>query len=404
MAQFEYQVRTGSGKRLKGKMNASDKAAAMEELRKRGLKVFSLVEKNNTVLSKEIYIGNPVKSIHFIIYCRQFATLMRAGITIVDATTILAGQTESKALKSALIQVSSSLLKGIPFSQAVQEHRKIFPSLFVSMVRAGEETGDLEGTLDRLAMFFEKQHSTREKVKSALTYPATVAVLAIVSTVYLLWAIVPQFITMFDSFDAELPAITIAVLALSNSIQHYWYFWGLAILILIAAFFVAKRTEQGAYWIDYMKLKVPVFGKLNQKSSIAQFTRTFSSLYASAVPVLQSLTIVEDVAGNRVIGQVIRSAGDALRQGRSLSGPLEKSWVFPPLVTQMIAIGEETGALGDMLAKVADFYEMDVDNTVDRLKSLLEPILITFLAAVVGVIMAAIMLPMFSLYGSVSGG
>ncbi|CAM3339059.1 MULTISPECIES: type II secretion system F family protein [Saccharibacillus] len=401
MAQFEYQVRTGSGKRLKGKMNASDKAAAMEELRKRGLKVFSLVEKNNTVLSKEIYIGNPVKSIHFIIYCRQFATLMRAGITIVDATTILAGQTESKALKSALIQVSSSLLKGIPFSQAVQEHRKIFPSLFVSMVRAGEETGDLEGTLDRLAMFFEKQHSTREKVKSALTYPATVAVLAIVSTVYLLWAIVPQFITMFDSFDAELPAITIAVLALSNSIQHYWYLWGLAILILIAAFFVAKRTEQGAYWIDYMKLKVPVFGKLNQKSSIAQFTRTFSSLYASAVPVLQSLTIVEDVAGNRVIGQVIRSAGDSLRQGRSLSGPLEKSWVFPPLVTQMIAIGEETGALGDMLAKVADFYEMDVDNTVDRLKSLLEPILITFLAAVVGVIMAAIMLPMFSLYSSI---
>ncbi|QDH20817.1 type II secretion system F family protein [Saccharibacillus brassicae] len=400
MAQFEYQVRTGSGKRLKGKMNASDKAAAMEELRKRGLKVFSLVEKNNTVLSKEIYIGNPVKSIHFIIYCRQFATLMRAGITIVDATTILAGQTESKALKSALIQVSSSLLKGIPFSQAVQEHRKIFPSLFVSMVRAGEETGDLEGTLDRLAMFFEKQHSTREKVKSALTYPATVAVLAIVSTVYLLWAIVPQFITMFDSFDAELPAITIAVLALSNSIQHYWYLWGLAILILIAAFFVAKRTEQGAYWIDYMKLKVPVFGKLNQKSSIAQFTRTFSSLYASAVPVLQSLTIVEDVAGNRVIGQVIRSAGDSLRQGRSLSGPLEKSWVFPPLVTQMIAIGEETGALGDMLAKVADFYEMDVDNTVDRLKSLLEPLLIVFLAAVVGTIMAAIMLPMFTLYSS----
>lgn len=400
MAQFEYQVRTGSGKRLKGKMNASDKSAAMEELRKRGLKVFSLVEKNNTVLSKEIYIGNPVKPIHFIIYCRQFATLVRAGITIVDATNILAGQTESKALKGALIQVSSSLLKGIPFSQAVQEHRRIFPSLFVSMVRAGEETGDLEGTLERLAVFFEKQHSTREKVKSALTYPATVAILAIVATVYLLWAIVPQFITMFDSFDAELPAITIAVLALSNSIQHYWYLWGLAILILIAAFFIAKRTERGAYWIDYMKLKVPVFGKLNQKSSIAQFTRTFSSLYASAVPILQSLTIVEDVAGNRVIGQVIRNAGDSLRQGRSLAAPLEKSWVFPPLVTQMIAIGEETGALGDMLGKVADFYEMDVDNTVDRLKSLLEPLLIVFLAAVVGTIMAAIMLPMFTLYSS----
>ncbi|OWR27558.1 type II secretion system protein F [Saccharibacillus sp. O23] len=402
MAQFEYQVRTGSGKQLKGKLNASDKAAAMEELRKRGLKVFSLVEKNNTALSKEIYIGNPVKSIHFIIYCRQFATLIRAGITIVDATTILAGQTESKALKNALVQVASSLLKGIPFSQAVQEHKRIFPSLFVSMVRAGEETGDLEGTLDRLAVFFEKQHSTREKVKSALTYPATVAILAIVSTVYLLWAIVPQFITMFDSFNAKLPTITVVVLALSRSIQHGWYFWGLGLLILVVGFFMAKRTEQGAYWIDYAKLKVPVFGKLNQKSSIAQFTRTFSSLYASAVPVLQSLTIVEDVAGNKVIAKVIRNAGDSLRQGRTLAEPLQKSWVFPPLVTQMVSIGEETGALGDMLGKVADFYEMDVDNTVDRLKSLLEPILITFLAAVVGVIMAAIMLPMFSLYSSIS--
>lgn len=400
MQQFEYQVKTSGGKQLRGKLSAVDKASAMEELRKRGLTVFSLVETKQTILSMDIYIGNPVKPIHFIIYCRQFATLIRAGVSIVDATRILAEQTDSKPLRKALIDVNSSLLRGISFSQSVQDHKKIFPPLFVSMIRAGEESGDLEGTLDRLALYYEKQHSTTEKIKSALTYPVTVGVMAVAAVVYLLWAIVPQFVSMFESMNAELPAITKIVLALSESIQGQWYIWLLAVLVIVVAYQVFKRTERGAYWLDYAKLKLPVFGKLNQKGSIAQFTRTFASLYASSVPVLQSLSIVEEVAGNKVVGQYIRSAGDSLRQGKPLSEPLKKAWVFPPLVTQMIAIGEETGALDQMLSKVADFYEMDVENTVDRLKSLLEPLLIAFLAGVVGVIVAAIMLPMFSMYGN----
>ncbi|MEK4325890.1 type II secretion system F family protein [Paenibacillus sp. FSL R7-0312] len=401
MPQFEYQVKTHAGKQLKGKLTATDKAIAMEELRKRGLTVFSLVERKTTILSMEIYIGNPVKTIHFIIYCRQFATLMRAGVSIVDATRILAEQTESKPLRKALLEVNSSLLRGTAFSQAIQDHKKIFPPLFVSMIRAGEETGDLEGTLERLAVYFEKQHTTTEKIKSALTYPITVGVMAIAAVVYLLWAIVPQFVSMFESMNAELPAITKMVLALSKSIQGQWYIWLLVIILLITAYQFAKRTDRGAYALDYAKLKIPVFGKLNQKGSIAQFTRTFSSLYASSVPILQSLAIVEEVAGNRVIGGYIRKASDSLRQGKPLSEPLKKAWVFPPLVTQMIAIGEETGALDQMLSKVADFYEMDVENTVDRLKSLLEPLLIAFLAGVVGIIVASIMLPMFSIYSNI---
>lgn len=378
MPQFEYQVKTHAGKQLKGKLTATDKSIAMEELRKRGLTVFSLVERKTTILSMEIYIGNPVKTIHFIIYCRQFATLMRAGVSIVDATRILAEQTESKPLRKALTDVNSGLLRGTAFSQAIQDHKKIFPPLFVSMIRAGEETGDLEGTLERLAVYFEKQHTTTEKIKSALTYPITVGIMAIAAVVYLLWAIVPQFVSMFESMNAELPAITKMVLALSTSIQGQWYIWLLAIVLLITVYQVVKRTERGAYALDYAKLKIPVFGKLNQKGSIAQFTRTFSSLYASSVPILQSLSIVEEVAGNKVIGAYIRKASDSLLQGKPLSDPLKKAWVFPPLVTQMIAIGEETGALDQMLAKVADFYEMDVENTVDRLKSLLEPLLIAF--------------------------
>lgn len=400
MALFEYQVKTPAGRPIKGKLTATDKPAAMDELRKRGLTVFSLVERKTSLLQIDIYIGNPVKTIHFIIYCRQFATLMRAGVSIVDATRILAEQTDSKPLRKALQEVGSSLLRGISFSQAVQEHKRIFPPLFVSMIRAGEESGNMEGTLERLAVFFEKQHTTTEKIKSALTYPITVGVMAIGAVIYLLWAIVPQFVTMFESMNAELPAITKMVLALSKSIQGQWYYWILGVLLLVVAYQITKRTEKGAYALDYAKLKVPVFGKLNQKGSIAQFTRTFSSLYASSVPILQSLAIVEEVAGNKVVGRYIRSASDSLRQGKPLSEPLKKAWVFPPLVTQMIAIGEETGALDTMLSKVADFYEMDVENTVDRLKSLLEPLLIAFLAGIVGVIVAAIMLPMFSLYGN----
>ncbi|CAM3478641.1 type II secretion system F family protein [Paenibacillus lupini] len=401
MPQFAYHVKTSGGKQLQGKLSSMDKSSAVEELRKRGLIVMSVQEIRKSVLSTEIYIGNPVKSIHFIIFCRQFSTLIRAGVTIVEATNILAEQTESKPLKKALVEVSSALLRGIPLSQAVQEHKRIFPPLFVSMIRAGEETGDLEGTLDRLALFFEKAHTTKEKIKSAMTYPIVVGFMSIAAVIYLLQGVVPQFVTMFESFDTELPAITKIVLALSKSLSHQWYFWIIGLVVLLLAYQIYKRTEQGSYVLDYAKLKMPVFGKLAQKGAIAQMSRTLSSLYASSVPVLQSLTIVEEVVGNKVIGGYIRKSGESLRQGNSLSEPFKKAWVFPPLVTQMIAVGEETGSLDQMLAKIADFYEMDVDNTVDRLKSLIEPLLIVFLAGIVGLIVMAIILPMFTLYSSV---
>ncbi|ASS67701.1 MULTISPECIES: type II secretion system F family protein [unclassified Paenibacillus] len=399
MAQFQYHVKSGSGKQLKGMLTAMDKPSAMEELRRRGLIVLSLDEHRNTVFNMDIYIGNPVKTAHFIVYCRQFATLIRAGVTIVDATEILAQQTESKALRKALQDVHSALLRGTSFSQAAQDHKRIFPVMFTSMIRAGEESGDLEGTLERLATFFEKGHVTREKIKSALTYPVIVGILAIAAVVYLLKAIVPQFVAMFESMNAELPAITKIVMAMSKSVENQWYVWILAAIAVVGGIYGVSRTDRGGYGLDYLKLKMPVFGKLQQKGAIAQVSRTLSSLYASSVPMLQSLHIVEEAVGNRVIAGYLRKSADSLRRGNPLSEPLKKAWVFPPLVTQMIAIGEETGALDQMLAKVADFYEMDVDNTVDRLKSLIEPLLIVFLAGVVGLIVAAIMLPMFSLYG-----
>lgn len=401
MPQYSYHVKSIGGKQLKGKLSSMDRTSAVEELRKRGLTVLSVEEIRKSALTTEIYIGNPVKSIDFIIYCRQFSTLINAGVTMVEATTILSQQTESKPLKKALAEVSSALLRGVSFSQAVTEHKKIFPPLFISMIRAGEETGDIVGTLDRLALFFEKAHTTKEKIKSAMTYPSVVGIMAIGAVIYLLQGVVPQFVTMFASFDTELPAITKLVLSLSKSMSNQWYIWILSVMLFIIAFLLYRRTEKGRYAIDYAKLKMPVFGKLAQKGAIAQMSRTLSSLFASSVPVLQSLTIVEEVVGNKVIGQYIRKSGESLRQGNSLSEPFKKAWVFPPLVTQMIAVGEETGSLDQMLSKIADFYEMDVDNTVDRLKSLIEPLMIVFLAGIVGFIVMAIILPMFTLYSSV---
>ncbi|MFC5453085.1 type II secretion system F family protein [Paenibacillus aestuarii] len=401
MPEYIYLVRAPRGKQQKGKITASDKSIAVQELRSKGYIVLSVKEEQFKALKMDIYIGNPVKAIHFIVYCRQFATLIRAGVNIVEATNILAAQTESKPLRKALIQVAASLAKGVSLSQSIIEHKKIFPSVFVNMIRAGEETGDLDGTLDRMAKFYEKEHVTREKIKSALTYPVVVGLMAMAAVVYLLKSVVPQFVSMFESMHAELPLVTKFVLALSKSVQNQWYAWVFAIIAIILIYQVAKRTPQGAYAIDYAVLKAPVFGKLRQKGAIAQLTRTLSSLYASSVPVLQSLSIVEETVNNRVIGSYIRKSADSLRQGNPLSEPLKKAWVFPPLVTQMIAIGEETGSLDLMLEKVADFYEMDVENTVDRLKSLIEPLLLVFLAGVVGTIVAAIMVPMFTIYSNI---
>ncbi|RTE01420.1 type II secretion system F family protein [Paenibacillus whitsoniae] len=400
MSDFIYEVRGSGGKQLRGKISAADKPTAVQELRKKGYVVLSVKEEQFRALKKDIYIGNPVKTIHFIVYCRQFATLIRAGVNIVEATRILAAQTESKALRVALTDVASSISKGVSFSQSIAEHRRIFPPMFINMVRAGEETGDLEGTLERLAKFFEKEHVTKEKIKSAMTYPATVGGLSIVAVVYLLKSVVPQFVSTFESLHAELPWITRFVLGVSNSIQHQWVTWLIVVAAVVLVYQVAQRNEKGAYAIDYMKLKIPIFGKLKLKGSVALMTRTLSSLYSSAVPVLQSLAIVEEVVNNKVIGSFIRKSADSLRQGNPLSEPLKHAWVFPPLVTQMIAIGEETGALDQMLEKIADFYEMDVENTVDRLKSLLEPLLLVVLSGLVGGIVAAIMLPMFSMYGN----
>ena len=397
MPRYKYSGRDRKGKKS-GIVTAVSKREAMLQLKESGIRVQDVQEVPETFLTKEITIGNPVKLQDFVIYLRQFATLLKAGITVVESTAILAKQTESKALKRALIAVEQDLREGLPLSEAASRHKKIFSGMFVNMIKAGEAGGNMDETLERLAVHFEKQHYTKQKIISALAYPITVGIIAIAVVIFLLVYVVPTFVEMFKDFGGELPAITQFVLSSSEFMQQYWWF---VIILFLASFMsivLIRNNKASKYYLDYFLLRMPIFGKILQKAAIARMTRTLSSLFSSSVPILQALSIVESIVENEVMAKVIAKSRDSLEQGKSLTEPMKKHWVFPPLVSQMIAIGEESGSLDAMLGKVADFYEKEVESATDRLKSLIEPLMIVFLASIVGTIVTSIMVPMFEIF------
>ncbi|MDQ0232816.1 type II secretion system F family protein [Metabacillus malikii] len=400
MARFKYEGRTSTGKTA-GKITSTSKREAMVKLKEKGIRIIHIEEIPETLFTKDIAIGNPVKLKDFVIYLRQFATLLKAGITVVDATNILAHQTSSKPLSRALLDVSEELRSGNPLSKAAAKHKRIFPAMYINMVRAGEATGNLDDTLDRLALHFEKQHKTRQKIVSALSYPAVVGVIAIAVVIFLLVAIVPTFVDMFEDFGAELPLITRFVLGSSEWMQSYWWLIVLLFALLTTIYFFLRSKKETKYYLDYASLRFPVFGGMLQKAALARMTRTLSSLFSSSVPILNAIDIVSDVVENEVISRVLRKSRQSLEKGVSLTEPMKGHWVFPPLIIQMIAIGEETGALDEMLGKVADFYEDEVEQTTDRLKSLIEPLMIVVLAGIVGIIVTSIMVPMFEIFNQV---
>ncbi|WP_066063790.1 type II secretion system F family protein [Neobacillus soli] len=401
MARFKYSGRDRKGKR-QGTVNAGSRREAMVKLKDDGIRVIEMAEVPETLMTMDISLGNPVKMQHFVIYLRQFATLLKAGVTVVEATAILAVQTESKGLKKALLDTEQELREGNPFSEAVSKHKKIFSPMFINMVKAGEVSGNMDETLESLAEDFEKQHYTKQKIVSALTYPAVIGILAIGAVIFLLVSVVPTFVTMFADMGAELPAITKFVLASSKFMQSFWWLIGLIIVLIIVFFIYIKKNQNTKYYLDYALLRMPIFGNMMQKAALARMMRTLSTLFSSSVPILQAMSIVEKVVENEVISRVIRESRDTLEKGRSMTEPMTRHWAFPPLVTQMISIGENTGALDAMLSKIAEFYEKEVEQGTDRLKSLIEPIMIVLLAGVVGVIVLSIMMPMFAMFDQMS--
>lgn len=401
MAVYKYVGRTSKGKMKKGTVEAESKQQAITKLREQGISPREINEAKG-LLYKEVSIGSPVKTQDFVIYCRQFATLIRAGVSIVQSTQILAMQSESKALKRILSSIESDLRTGISFSDAAAKHPKVFPPIFINMVRAGEATGNLDDTLDRLAKYLENQFDLKKKIQSTMAYPVVLLAIMVLVVIFLMVSIVPTFTAMFAQMGADLPGITLFMIGLSKGIQKWWWLGILLIIALIIAFrFFMKNNQNFNYTVHALLLKSPIFGNLLQKEAIARMSRTLSSLVSSSVPILQSLDIVAKVVGNPVLSKVILEARSALETGRRLSDPFSKSWLIPPLVTQMLAIGEETGSLDFMLEKIADFYEAEVNRTVDTLKSLIEPIMIVLLAGIIGTVVMSIIIPMFSIFQQV---
>lgn len=400
MPRYKYEGRDKFGKKS-GTISGTSKTDAVANLRQKGIRVISINELPETLLTKEITIGNPVKLKDFVIFLRQFSTLIKAGVSIVDTMNILANQTSSKPLKNALLEVEVDLREGISLSAATAKHKRIFTTLFTNMVRVGEVGGNLDDTLENLADYYEKQNKTRQKVKSAMAYPSVIAIVAIAVVIFLLVSVVPTFVDMFADFGAELPAITKFVLNASVFMQKFWWLVILFFLLLFLVFMVIKQRKETRYYLDFLLLKMPIFGTLMQKAVLARMTRTLASMLSSSVPILQALAVVETIVENEVIAEVIKQSRKSLEQGKSMTEPMKKHWVFPPLITHMIAIGESTGSLDEMLGKVADFYEDDVENTTDQLKSLIEPLMIVFLSGIVGTIVTAILVPMFDIFNQI---
>ncbi|WP_339203571.1 type II secretion system F family protein [Paenibacillus sp. FSL K6-3182] len=401
MPKYRYKAITSSGKKSIGILEANTMQRAREALNEKGLWVTDILDTNETTLYKDISFGGPrVKMDQFTVFCRQLATLYQAGISLVEAVQILSEQTDSKTLSKLLAAIAEEMRGGKQFSESVSAYPTVFSPIFVSMVQAGEVAGNLDTMLHRLAVFFEKERNTREKVKSAMVYPTVMLVMMVLVVIFMMLFVIPQYVTSFAGMGIELPLPTRIVMSVSEFMQNFWY-------IVIAAMFVPsllwkfiRRTASGRQKLDFMLLKIPVFGTLWHKQAIARFSRTFSSLIAAAIPLMQGLSIVSNVVGNEAMGKVISDTREKVLSGETMSDTLKQSNLFPPMVVQMMAIGERSGSTEGMLDKVADFYESDVDQMADRLKALLEPLMIVLLTGVVGVIVMAVMMPTFKMMQS----
>ncbi|SET45033.1 type IV pilus assembly protein PilC [Oceanobacillus limi] len=394
---FQYSGKNSSGEKVKGKIDANTKKEALLALEKNGLVILEIEE--TKLWNKDLTITKKVNHKDFVLFLRQYATLIHAGISISEATKTMIEQTESKPLKNALADIDQQLDQGQALSKSAERHPKIFPPLLINMIRAGEASGKLDEILNQMADYFEKQYQNRQKVVSALIYPSVVGVITLLLSIFLLVFVVPQFITMFNSFGEDIPAFTLFILHLSEIVGTYW--WIILMLILVAIIlykYLHEKYDQFAYRMDIVKMKFPFLGILVHKGALVRMTQTLSTLVNSAVPILESVEITEKVVGNRVIKSTLEQSRKSLEVGQSITKPMIGHWAFPTLVTQMIQIGEKTGTLDQMLQKVSDFYEEEVDQLSNRIKTLIEPLMIIVLTVMVGSIIAAVVIPMFSLF------
>ncbi len=403
MTEFQYRAVNRTGRTMRGRIEAADQVAATLQLREKGLYPVMLEPADGkSVLYKEVDLSSlmigRVGLKDFVPFCRQFAALVRAGVSVIQSLEILTAQTSNKALKKALEKVTADVREGNSLQEAFGRHPKAFPDMFVNLIGVGEFSGELEHVLERLADFYEKERTTRQKIISALTYPLTVLTVAVMVSIFLLINVVPTFVETFEEQGVPLPLPTQITVAVSNFLVHRWYLALLLFVLLVGLVIYGKRTPQGQVLMGRFSLAVPVLGKLSQKNLLARFSRTFALLVSSAVPILDAVDLTKKTLNNALYQRVLEETGARLREGDRIHAPLEKHRkLFPPMVTQMVAIGEESGSLDMMLDKLADFYEQDVAEMTSRLQSLMEPIMILVLAVLVGGIILSVYLPMFTM-------
>jgi type IV pilus assembly protein PilC len=399
---FVWKGRSPTGEILSGEYVTENKQELIGYLRKRKIIVTSLKQK-----SKDINIPLPFKKGVSVkdmgVFTRQFSTMINAGLPMVQCLEILSSQMDKPHFKQIITTVTADVEGGATLAEALAKHKE-FSQLYVNMVEAGEAGGILDTILMRLAVYLEKAEALARKVKSAMTYPTVVAVVALSATVFMLMFIIPTFAKMFTDFGGDLPLPTKIVLMLSNFLRAYWYLLAIGAGALIFAFKRFYATDAGKLRVDTLSLKVPVLGNVIRKSAIARFTRTLGTLISSGVPILNGLDITARTAGNKVVEKAIFATRDSISQGETISEPLKLSGVFPPMVTQMIGVGEQTGALDDMLDKIANFYDDEVDTAVEQLTSVIEPVMIVVMGVIVGGMLISMYLPMFKLISVVSGG
>jgi len=397
---YDYRARDKSGEIHSGQMEGSSSSAVAGTLREKGYIPLRIDARKSTAMQKEIQIPGfkkKVKTKDIAIFSRQLATMVNSGLTLIRALTILDEQTESPVLKKVLGEVRTTVEQGSSLSAALEAHPNVFSHLYVSMVRAGEVGGALDETLVRLADTLEAAVRLRSKVKSAMAYPMVVLVLIVVIVTGMLVFVVPIFEGMYAELGGTLPLPTQLLITISGILTSFWWLILAGLIGGVVGFKRWKKTDAGLAAWDRFKVRLPIFGELVQKIAISRFARTFAVLSRTGVPVLQTLDIVSSTSGNWLMSEATKDIQASVKRGDSLVAPLHKHDIFPPMVVHMMAVGEETGALDSMLAKVADFYDAEVDDTVSAMTSLIEPLLIVVMGLVVGGILISLYLPMFNI-------
>jgi type IV pilus assembly protein PilC len=402
MPVYLWKGRTLAGESQAGELEVGRQEDVIEFLRKKRILVTSVRPKSSGISLPKMG-GVSVSTKDLAIFTRQFATMISAGLPLVQCLDILAKQSSKPSFARVIGDVTREVESGATLSDALGRHRSVFDDLFRNMVAAGEAGGVLDEILMRLATYIEKADALKRKIQSAMVYPAVVLTVALGATAFMLMFIIPTFAKMFTDFGGELPLPTKIVLALSNFLQGFW--WALLLLMVGSVIGIHRyyQTEGGHRNIDQLLLKVPILGEVMLKGSVARFTRTLGTLIASGVPILAGLEITARTAGNKVIAEAIMTARASIREGETVSAPLKSSGVFPPMVVQMISVGEQTGALDEMLTKIAVFYESEVDVAVDTLTSVIEPVMIVVMGGIVGGMVISMYLPMFKLISVVAG-